>query len=137
MLDPQNSWSIFDIEIVSLCLLVYDMTSIKSQNYITRSTELYSLMKKFHLKYCDFSWKNMSINFFLYGHEHWWKVTCYVCVAKQTFGSYCLYWTNETMTMINSITNWMLLKGPSEKDIWQGVDRKTKSVFEKIISIKK
>jgi len=30
----------------------------------------------------------------------------------------------------------MLWKGPSEKDIWQGVDSKTMSVFEKVIKSK-
>ena len=58
---------------------------------------------------------------------------CYVCVVKQTFGSYCPYWTDETMIMGNSITNWMLWKGPSEKDKWQGIDSKTMFVFEKVI----
>ena len=42
-------------------LLVYDMTSIKPQNYITRSKELYFLIKKV----LWFSWKDMSIKYFV------------------------------------------------------------------------
>ena len=38
--------------------------------------------------------------------------------------------------MGNSITNWMLWKSPSAKDIWQGADSKTISVFDKVIKVK-
>ena len=34
------------------------------------------------------------------------------------------------------VTNWMLWKGPSAKDIWQGVDSKTMFVFDKVITMK-
>ena len=40
------------------------------------------------------------------------------------------------MVMGNSIINSVLWKGPSEKDIWQGVDSKTMFVFDKVIKSK-
>lgn len=65
--------SLFKRQFISLIL--YDLIAIKSQNDITSSKEWYSLIKKCHLKYYNFIWKDMSICVDMNIGEKWFDMT--------------------------------------------------------------